>query len=87
MILGAFLSVDLSSAAFALAFQMEEDGVMVLLTIGGVLFVTGLGIMAAAYRKFRYGEIFEYRGHHKKDRRSKSLLKQFSDVSDILEIR
>jgi hypothetical protein len=85
MILGAFLSVDLSSAAFALAFQMEDDGVGTLLVIGAGLFLAGLSIMVAAYRKFRYGEIFEYRGHRRKKRRSKDLLKQFRDVTEILE--
>jgi hypothetical protein len=85
MIVGAFLSVDLSSAAFALAFQMEDDGVGTLLVIGGGLFLAGLGIMVAAYRKFRYGEIFEYRGHQRKKRGSKGLFKQFRDVTDLLE--
>jgi hypothetical protein len=86
MILGAFLSIDLSSAAFALAFQMEDDGVLALLGIGGVLFITGLGIMVASYRKFRYGEIYEYRGHRRKKRRSRGFFKQFSDVTDMLEL-
>lgn len=85
MIAGAFLSVDLSSAAFALAFQMEDDGVGTLLVIGGGLFLAGLGIMVAAYRKFRYGELFEYRGHQRKKRGSKGLFKQFRDVTDLLE--
>ena len=86
MIVGAFLSVDLSSAAFALAFQMEDDGVGTLLMIGLGLFLAGLGIMVAAYRKFRYGEIFEYRSHRKKKRGGKGLFKQFRDVTDILEL-
>jgi DNA-directed RNA polymerase subunit RPC12/RpoP len=86
MIAGAFLSVDLSSAAFALAFQMEDDGVGTLLVIGGGLFLAGIGIMVAAYRKFRYGEIFEYRSQRKKKSGSKNLFKQFREVTDVLEL-
>jgi len=86
MILGAFLAIDLSSGAFALAFQMEDDGVFVLLAIGAGLFVTGLGIMVAAYRKFRYGEIFEYRAHRKQKPKGEGLFKQFSDVTSALEL-
>jgi hypothetical protein len=86
MIVGAFLSVDLSSAAFALAFQMEDDGVGTLLVIGGGLFLAGLGIMVAAYRKFRYGELFEYRTQRKKRRGGQNFLKQFRDVTDMLEL-
>jgi len=69
-----------------LAFQMEDDGVAVLLGIGFGLFITGLGIMVAAYRKFRYGEIFEYRGHRKKKRKSQDLLEQFGDITSVLEL-
>jgi DNA-directed RNA polymerase subunit RPC12/RpoP len=88
MIAGAFLSIDVSSAFFAMAFGMEGDGdgVMALLALGGGAFLAGFGIMFAAYRKFRYGEIFEYRGHRKKKRRSKNLLKQISDVTNVLEM-
>ncbi len=86
MIVGAFLSIDVSSAFFALAFEMEGDGVLALLAIGGGAFLAGFGIMFAAYRKFRYGEIFEYRGHRKKKRKSKSLLKQISNVTSALEL-
>ena len=88
MIVGAFLSIDVSSAFFSMVFEMEGDGdgVLALLALGGGAFLAGFGIMFAAYRKFRYGEIFEYRGHRKKKRRSKNLLKQISDVTNILEL-
>ena len=87
MILGAFLSIDVSSAFFSMVFGMEgdSDGVFALLALGGGAFLAGFGIMFAAYRKFRYGEIFEYRLHRKKKRRSKNLFKQFSDIANILE--
>ncbi|HBX68201.1 MAG TPA: hypothetical protein DEH25_02115 [Chloroflexi bacterium] len=86
MILGAFLAIDLSSGAFAVAFQMEDDGVFALLAIGVGLFIAGLGIMVAAYRKFRYGDIFEYRGHRRKKSKNTGLFKQFSEITNALEL-
>ena len=91
MIIGSFLAVDLSSGALALAFQLDDgEGALALLLIGLGLLVTGLGIMIAAYRKFRYGEIFEYRGHHRKKRKQwgmdPKLFKQISDVTSMLEL-
>jgi DNA-directed RNA polymerase subunit RPC12/RpoP len=86
MILGSFLAIDISAGAFSLAFQLEDDGVMVLLGIGIGAFIVGLGIMVAAYRKFRYGEIFEYRAYSTKKRKGKDLFKQFSDVTSALEL-
>jgi hypothetical protein len=59
--LGAFMLVDLSAAAFAIAFNMEGDGVGVFIVGGLAAIVIGFGLMATAYRKFRYGEQFEYR--------------------------
>ncbi len=32
------------------------------------------------------GEIFEYRGHRKKQRKSKNLLKQIGNVTNALEL-
>jgi len=86
MILGSFLAIDISSGAFSLAFQLEDDGVMVLIGIGIGAFIAGLSIMVAAYRKFRYGEIFEYRAHSKKKSKSKGLLEQFNEVTSVLEL-
>ncbi|MFN2237297.1 MAG: hypothetical protein ACK2U1_23960 [Anaerolineales bacterium] len=86
MIVGAFLSIDVSSAFFSMGLQMEDDIALALLTMGGGAFLGGFGLMFAAYRKFRYGEIFEYRGHRKKKRRSKNLLTQISDVTNFLEM-
>jgi hypothetical protein len=88
MIAGAFLSIDVSSAIFAAAFESggDGDGILTLLAIGGGTFLAGFGIMYAAYRKFRYGEIFEYRLHRKKKRRSKNLLKQIGNLTKTLEL-
>jgi hypothetical protein len=33
--------------------------------------VAGFGLMGVAYRKFRYGEIFEFRGHRKTKTRTR----------------
>ena len=61
-------------------------GILALLAIGGGAFLAGFGVMFAAYRKFRYGEIFEYRGYRKKKRRSKNLFKQISNLTGSLEL-
>ena len=86
MIVGAFLSIDVSSAFFSMVFEVEGDGALTLLAIGGGAFLAGFGIMFAAYRKFRYGEIFEYRGHRKKKRKSKNLFKQIGNLTNTLEL-
>jgi hypothetical protein len=70
MLVGSFLSVDIASAFVAGAFQLGGDGTLVLLAMGGGAFLAGFSIMFASYRKFRYGEIYEYRGHRKKKGRS-----------------
>jgi len=54
MMAGAFIALDLS----ALLLSSDSDNSLV----GAlVVFVVGLGIMAYAYRAFRYGEHYEYR--------------------------
>jgi hypothetical protein len=85
MIAGAFLSIDVSSAIFSAAFEMSGDGVLVLLAMGGGAFLGGFGIMYAAYRKFRYGEIFEYRSHGKANRKAKGVLRQIRKLSSTME--
>lgn len=75
MALGAFLAVDVSALAFYVGVNLEGDGVLALLAGGVAALAAGFGMMAAAYRKFRYGEIFEYRGHQagkRQTRRQKS---------------
>jgi DNA-directed RNA polymerase subunit RPC12/RpoP len=61
MALGAFMMVDISAAAFAIAFNMEGDGVGIFIVAGLAAIVIGFGLMATGYRRFRYGEQFEYR--------------------------
>jgi len=88
MVAGAFLSIDVSSAFFSMAFNIggEGDGALALLAIGGGAFLAGFGIMFAAYRKFRYGEIFEYRVHRKKVPKKRGLLKQIVNMTSTLEL-
>ncbi len=61
MALGAFLALDGSALAFYLASQSDGDGSGALIAAGVGALAVGFGIMAAAYRAFRYGEQFEYR--------------------------
>lgn len=86
MLLGSFLAVDVSFGVFALAFEMDGDTPATLILIGLGMIAAGFGIMIAAYRKFRYGEIFEYRAYLKKSRTDKDLFNQFRDMTGFLEL-
>lgn len=67
--LGAFIAVDGCSLATYLALASgDDDGLGILVIAGGAL-IFDFGMMAAAYRAFRYGEQYEYHGHRKKKRR------------------
>lgn len=63
MALGAFMMVDISAGAFTIAVNIEGDGSGMFIIGGLGAIVIGFGLMATAYRKFRYGEQFEYRRH------------------------
>jgi hypothetical protein len=52
------LAVDVSALAFAIFGGGHGDDSV---WIGFVVIAAGLGLMAAAYRAFRYGEQYEYR--------------------------
>jgi hypothetical protein len=56
MALGAFLAVDASSFVLSQSSHDQNGGLF-----GLALIAVGFGIMAIAYRAFRYGEQFEYR--------------------------
>ena len=79
MALGALLAVDGSALAFSMAANSSSDdsgGIFV----GGLLaLVAGFGIMAGAYRLFRYGEHYEFR------RGGKSDLRKMVDLNSNLE--
>jgi hypothetical protein len=60
MALGALVAVDASALAFYLgAGSNDDEGGLIF--FGLALIGVGIGIMSQAYRKFRFGEIYEYR--------------------------
>ena len=63
MAAGAFLAIDVAALSAYIALSIEGDGAAAFL--GGALaaLVAGFTLMGKAYKKFRYGEIFEFRGH------------------------
>jgi len=72
MALGALLAVDGAAGAGLLAFNVDDgEGTLALLGVAGGAVVAGAGLMLGAYRKFRYGEEYEYARHLKKKRRTK----------------
>jgi len=61
MALGALIAVDGPALALYIAGNSNGDGSGGFLIGALVLLVVGFGVIAAAYRTFRYGEQFEYR--------------------------
>ncbi len=61
MALGALVAVDGSALAFYLGSSSSGDDVFGFIVGGLVVIGVGIGIMRAAYRKFRYGEQYEFR--------------------------
>jgi DNA-directed RNA polymerase subunit RPC12/RpoP len=68
MVLGAFLAVDAAALAIYIGTQMEDDAPILLFAGGLGLIGLGASLMRKAYRAFRYGEQYEYRGYQKKKR-------------------
>jgi len=85
MAAGAFLAVDASSLAWYLASRAEGDGAGGLFFAGLGAVVVGFGLMGAAYRKFRYGEQYEFRSGPKKGLLDlgggKDILRQVEEVT------
>lgn len=66
MALGAFLAVDVCGLLAWIAFASYEDNnTLGLLMLGLGAAGAGIGVMTAAYRRFRYGEVYEYLGYKK----------------------
>jgi len=61
MALGALVGVDGGALAFYLASQSKGDSGSGLFFAGIAALVIGFGLMAGAYRAFRFGEQYEYR--------------------------
>jgi hypothetical protein len=84
MALGAFLAVDISAGAFALASNSNDRGSGFLVFVGLVLIVSGFSMMLSSYRRFRYGEHYEFRRY--RPRASPGLLdprRLFSQMGDM----
>lgn len=78
MALGAFIAIDGSALAFTIAANVEGDGAEAIFLFGLGLLVVGFGMMGVAYRKFRYGEQYEFR------RGGKSTFAELFQTTDIL---
>ncbi len=63
MALGAFLAIDGAAFALSMASGGDEDGFGFVL----LLLAVGFGMMAMAYRTYRYGEQYEFGGSKKFD--------------------
>jgi hypothetical protein len=85
MALGAFLAVDVSSLVIWFATQGDGDDIFSLLLVGLGLIGFGISVMISAYRRFRHGEIFEYRVH--RPRRRRSIFDLRGRIMDIFEVR
>ena len=66
MALGAVLAVDGSALSFWIATQSDGDGAGAFFFGGLALLGLGFGLMLTAYRRFRYGEHYEFRQHRKR---------------------
>jgi DNA-directed RNA polymerase subunit RPC12/RpoP len=84
MALGALLAVDGSALAFYLGSQADGDSASALFVGGIVALVAGFGLMAGAYRAFRFGEQYEYRQGGKGAfslQQSKQILEQIEGLT------
>ena len=70
MALGAFLMVDVSALAFWFGIQGGDDNSLMLIVLGLGLMGIGIRFMLRSYRRFRHGEIYEYRQRRPSQRRS-----------------
>jgi hypothetical protein len=70
MALGAVLTVDASALAFWFAIQGEGDNPLIAIILGFGLMGIGISFMLQSYRRFRHGEIYEYRQRRPSRRRS-----------------
>lgn len=79
MAIGAFLALDVSTA---ILFTADDESALIGLVIG----LVGLGVMALAYHKFRFGEEYEYR--NKKEplfERLPGQMEMFGELKDVGE--
>jgi len=79
MATGAFVSIDVSY--LALRFSDSDDGEG-LFIFALAAFLGGLGMMYASYRKFRYGEEYEYQRYKEG---AASMLDELVDVKSVVK--
>jgi hypothetical protein len=84
MALGAVIAVDGAAAAFRIAMEMEGDGAGAFFVGGLAMIGLGAGLMLTGYRKFRYGEQYEFRGHQRRKGRSKNDIQE--TISKVMEL-
>jgi hypothetical protein len=70
MALGALLAVDVAAVVFWFGIQGDGDNSFMPIILGFVLLGLGIRFMVGAYRRFRHGELFEYRQRRPSGRRS-----------------
>ncbi|NUM47717.1 MAG: hypothetical protein HUU38_23680 [Anaerolineales bacterium] len=72
MALGAFLIVDVCALVtyFSVIAASADDDALGGLIFAGLAVLAGVGAITAGYRRFRYGEVFEYRALDKLKRRT-----------------
>ena len=77
MALGAVLAIDVPAAIIAAA----EDGDILAVALAS--FAAGAGLMIAGWRKFRYGEHYEF---HRYKEKAKSIFNTGMDLLDVKDI-
>jgi hypothetical protein len=77
MAVGAFVSIDLSYLALRFAEGDDSEGVLIFALAA---FLGGLGLMYASYRKFRFGEEYEY---HRYQKASDSIMETLGEVGGV----
>jgi hypothetical protein len=70
MAVGAFLMVDVCALVtyFSLVAASADDDALGGLIFAGLAVLAGIGLITAGYHRFRYGEVYEFRGHEKQKR-------------------
>jgi hypothetical protein len=77
MAAGALLSIDLACGALWISSKFNDSDWLFGVGIGLVLL--GIAVMRTAYRRYRFGEIYEYRAHKiSKRKRSTNLLERLT---------
>jgi hypothetical protein len=84
MALGAVIAIDGAAAAFRIAAEIEGKGAGAFFFGGISMMIIGGGLMVSGYRKFRYGEQYEFRGAQRRKSRSKNDIQ--GTIAKVLEL-